>query len=393
MMAQRLDTLKERAAAAIDAQAGSLREVALALNKQPELSYHEVESARRLADFLQDHGFAVQRGVGGLETAFKATLDSGRLGPTIAFIAEYDALPGVGHGCGHNLIAAGALGAGLGAQAVLNDLCGRIVVFGTPAEEYSNNPQGKILLLKAGAFAGLDACLMFHPWTFSAPINSSLAFIAFDVVFHGQTAHASGDPWNGRNALDAVIMTFNNISALRQQVQPDVRIHGIVTDGGVVPNIIPERGAARFMLRARQFEQVQKIFARVRGCIEGAALATDTTFDLDVRCETADTLALPTLQALTRANFAALGLPFGEPADWTASTDFGDVSYLIPSDSFFISLDAGPLPWHSADVARAATQEPALRAMLAGAKALAMNAIDLLDNPALLEQARREMPR
>jgi len=387
-----VNEIKDRAGAAIDAQAAAIREIGLALGQNPELSWYEVESARRLCDFLQSRGFAVERGVAGLETAFKATLDSGRFGPTIAFIAEYDALPGVGHGCGHNLIAAGAVGAAAGVQAVLGELGGKIMVFGTPAEEYSNNPQGKIVLLKAGAFAGIDACLMFHPWPFSAPINSSLAFIAFDVVFHGQTAHAAADPWNGRNALDAVIMLFNNISALRQQIRPDVRIHGIITDGGVVPNIIPERAAARFMLRARKYDQVQRILARVKACVEGAALATGTSFDFETRCETADTVSLPALQSLTRANFAALGVPFAEPVDWTASTDFGDVSYVIPCDSFFLSLDAGDLPWHSAEVARATIQEPALRSMLSGTKVLAMNAIDLLGEPALLAQARRELP-
>jgi len=386
-----VNEIKARAGAAIDAQAAAIREISLALGQNPELSWQEVESARRLCDFLQSHGFTVEAGIAGLETAFKATLDSGRPGPTVAFIAEYDALPGVGHGCGHNLIAAGAVGAAVGVQAALSELGGKIMVFGTPAEEYSNNPQGKIVLLKAGAFAGIDACLMFHPWPFSAPINSSLAFLAFDVVFHGQTAHAAADPWNGRNALDAVIMLFNNISALRQQIQPDVRIHGIITDGGVVPNIIPERAAARFMLRARKFDLVQRILARAKACVEGAALATGTEFELETRCETADTVALPRLQALTRANFAALGVPFGAPVDWTASTDFGDVSYVIPCDSFFLSLDAGDLPWHSTDVARATSQEPALRSLLNGAKVLAMNAIDLLGDPALLEQAAESL--
>ena len=182
----------------------------------------------------------------------------------MAILAEFDALPDVGHGCGHNLIAAGAVGAGLGVQSVLEQVGGVVLVLGTPAEEFTNQLQGKIQLLRAGEFAGIDACLMFHPWPVSAPIHSSLAFVSMDIVFHGQTSHAAADPWNGRNALDGVIMTFNHISALRQHVQPDVRIHGIVTDGGVVPNIIPERAAARFMLRARRRERVQEVLARVQ---------------------------------------------------------------------------------------------------------------------------------
>ena len=171
-----------------------------------------------------------------------------------------------------------------------------------------------------------------------------------------------------------------------------MRIHGIVTDGGVVPNIIPERAAARFMLRARRRERVQEVLARVKGCAEGAAVATGTRVEISVNTEAADTVAYPTLQALTRANYDILGEPFEPPIDWTASTDFGDVSYVIPSESFFIGLGAGDLTWHSTQVADAVTREPALHSMIAGAKVLAMDAIDLLAEPKWLEQAREERP-
>lgn len=387
-----LKDLKARAGAAIDARAGELREISRDLRDNPEVGWTERFAARRLSDCLENNGFTLERGIGGLETAFRATLDSGKPGPAIAILAEYDALPGVGHGCGHNLIAAGALGAGLGVQEVLDELGGRVIVLGTPAEEFTNEIQGKIKLLRAGEFAGIDTCLMLHPWPVTAPINSSLAFVSLDMVFHGQTAHAAADPWNGRNALDGVILAFNHINALRQHIQPDVRIHGIITDGGVVPNIIPERAAARFMLRAGKQKRVQEVLERVKSCIEGAAEATGTSVDISVNTEAADTVAYPTLQALTRANYELLGVPFGAPIDWTASTDFGDVSYVMPSESFFIGLGAGDLPWHSTAVADAVTKEPALRAMIAGAKVLAMDAIDLLAAPAILDAARQEAP-
>jgi len=390
---QMIEALKTEAGAAIDAHAGDLRQISLDLRDHPEVGWTEAYAASRLSDYLESHGFAMERGVGGLETAFRATLDSGKPGPTIAILAEYDALPDVGHGCGHNLIAAGALGAGLGLQSVLDQLGGKVIVFGTPAEELTDQSQGKIQLLKAGEFAGIDVSLMFHPWTVSAPINSSLAFVSMmDIVFHGQTAHAAADPWNGRNALDGVIMTFNHISALRQHVQPDVRMHGIISDGGVVPNIIPERAAARIMLRARKRDRVREVLEKVKAGVEGAAVATGTTVDISVNTEAADTVAYPTLQALTRANYEALGEPFEAPIDWTASTDFGDVSYAMPAESFFITLGAGDLTWHSTEVVDAVGKEPALRSMLVGARVLAMDAIDLLADPALLEQARGEMP-
>jgi len=386
------EQLKAQAGKVIDAHANELREIGLYLREHPEVGWTETLAARRLSSYLEEHGFALERGIGGLETAFRATVDSGRPGPTIAFIAEYDALPEVGHGCGHNLIAAGALGAALGAKSVLDELGGVVLVMGTPAEEFTNELQGKIQLLKAGEFAGIDACLMFHPWIVSAPINTSLAFVSLDIVFHGQTAHAAGDPWHGRNALDGVILTFNHIGALRQHIRPDVRIHGIITDGGVVPNIIPERAAARFMLRASKRDQVQGVLERVRECIEGAALATGTEVEIMVKTEAADTVPYPTLQALTRANYEALGIPFEAPIDWTASTDLGDLSYVMPSESFFITLGAGDMPWHSTEVADATGKSPALESMIAGAKVLAMDAIDMLADPGILERARAEMP-
>jgi amidohydrolase len=387
-----LRALKARAGEAIERQADALRDISLYLLAHPELGYAEHLAAARLTEYLQRHGFQVERGIGGLPTAFRATCDSGRPGPTIAFLAEYDALPDVGHGCGHNLIAVSALAAGVGAQAALGELSGKIVVLGTPAEEFQNQMEGKVRLLEAGAFAGVDACLMLHPWTRTLGYNGSLAFVALDLVFRGHTAHAAADPWNGRNALDAVIMTFNAISALRQHVQPDVRIHGIVTEGGVAPNIIPERAAARFMVRARTRARVDALLERVRACAQGAALATGTQLEIAVIGAASDVVPYPTLQAVTYANFAALGIPIEPPEDSSGSTDFGDVTHVMPSDSFHITLDAGDMPWHSRQVAEAAGQEPALRSTLKGATVLAMDAIDLLANPHLLEKARREMP-
>lgn len=386
------DRLKAGAIAAIDRASDGLREIAHFLYDQPETAWVEYQAVGRLCAFLDQRGFQVERGVGGIETAFRATLDSGRPGPTVALLAEYDALVEVGHGCGHNLIAAGALGAAVGLQAVAHDLAGKIVALGTPAEEFTPEPQGKIKLLGAGVFEGVDVSLMFHPWITSAPINSSLATIALDIEFHGQTAHAAADPWNGRNALDGILLTFNHIGALRQHVRPDVRMHGVITDGGVVPNIIPERAAARFLLRASRIEQARDVLARVEACAQGAAGATGTTVDTRVLRESVDTHPYPALQALTRANFELLGAPFGSPVDWTASTDFGNVSHTMPAESFFIDLGAGSLRWHSRDVADATVQEPALESMIAGAKVLAMNAIDIMTDPDVVRRSRLEMP-
>ena len=386
------DNLKARSNQRIAGEFEALCDIAIYLKENPELGWVEYQAVQRLCAYLESRQFQVDRDTGGLETAFRATLDSGRPGPTVAFLAEYDALADVGHGCGHNLIAAGALGAAVGAGAVLDELCGRVVVLGTPGEEFTPEPQGKLKLLDAGVFDDIDACFMFHPWTRTAPINSSLATAGLDIVFHGQTSHAAADPWNGRNALDGILMTFNHISAMRQHVQPDVRMHGVITDGGVVPNIIPERASARFLLRSRYMEDLRGVVERVRTCALGAAEATGTTVEIIELRESADTYPYPTLQTITQANYARLGLPFGEPVNWTASTDFGNVSQALPADSFFIDLGAGDLRWHSRDVADATVREPALRAMLAGAQALAMNAIDVLSDPDILVRARLEAP-
>jgi len=387
-----VDALKTRAGEAIDRHAGELREISIYLYENPEVAYEERSAAKRLTDYLEEKGFAVERGIGGLETAFRATLDSGRPGPAIAILAEYDALPGVGHGCGHNLIAPSALGAALGVKAVLDELDGKVVVMGTPAEEFQDQLEGKVKLLQAGQFDGLDACMMMHPSTRSASYNTCLAFIAVDVVFHGRTAHASSDPWNGRNALDGVILMFHHISALRQHVRPDVRMHGIITDGGVVPNVIPERAAARFMLRAPKKAQVEELLARFKACAEGAAVATGTTVDVTTIAAAAEVHPYPTMQALSRANFDTLGVAFDPPVDSKGSTDFGNVSYAFPSESFYVTLGAGDIPFHSREVAEATIKEPGIQSMLIGAKVLAMNAIDILADPTILERARLEMP-
>jgi len=385
-------TLKSLAIAAIDDQSETLREISLYLKENPELSWEERLAAAKLTAYLEAQGFTVERAIGHTETAFRATRDSGRPGPAIAFLAEYDALPDVGHGCGHNLIAASAVGAAVGASAALDQVGGKVVVMGTPSEEFTNQPPGKIRLLEAGEFAGLDACLMLHPSTRATPYNSSLAFMSVEVTFHGQTAHAAADPWNGRNALDGVILTFNHVSALRQHVRPEIRIHGVIKDGGVVPNIIPERAVAHFILRAPTLAQVKELVERFKGCAEGAAEATGTTVEIDLTETVADTRPYPTLQALTRANHEALGVPFGPPFDSAGSTDFGDVSYVCPSDCFYIDVDAGDIPWHSREATAACSSEAGLQAMINGAKVLAMDAVDLLANPELLARARLEMP-
>jgi len=385
--------LKQQAWAAIHEHEGELRSLALRIKEHPETGYQEEQASTWQADYLAQHGFQVTKPFGGLPTAYSACQTAGA-GPTIAFLAEYDALPGIGHGCGHNLIAGSCVGAGIGVAAVLAQTGGRVCVMGTPAEEFDNQKEGKVRLLEAGAFEGVDVCLSMHPHTDNQVIASDVGFIGFDLVFHGRTAHAAADPWNGANALDGLILTYNNINALRQHVKPDVRIHGVVTDGGRVPNIIPERAAGRFMVRSRDPKVLEDVYARVQDCARAAALATATQVEINHITTVYNTRINPTLNRLICENFAQLGEPLNEkPLDMGGSTDFGNVSQVIPSAFFVSKTHPAGIAWHSVEVAQGAGEEMALRSMIASACVLAGVAIDLLSDPELLVQVREDFAK
>lgn len=387
------DELKLQVKAHIENTAQELEELSLRIHSHPETAYQEVQAAAWVSDSLEKHGFKVQRGIGGLETAFMATYEGGEPGPTIALIAEYDALPGVGHGCGHNLIAAGAVGAARGLQAVMPRLGGILQVFGTPAEECAFEPGGKIRLLHADAFKAIDACLMFHPWTATKLIGSDLAAAVLDISFKGRAAHAAADPWRGANALDGVLLTYMNINALRQHVKSDVRVHGMVTHGGDAPNVIPESASARFMARSVDRHYLQEVVRRIEDCARGAALATATTVSVERKVTIENTLPNRVLEGVVRDNLQAEGLEFEEGVFLGGSTDFGNLSQKVPAYWFMLKTHPSGINWHSKDVAREAVSDGAHSAMLTGAKVLAMSCIDLFTNPGLVRQAREEFDR
>src|SRR4051812_31938074 len=271
-----IEALKRRACEAVDRWAGELVETADWIHAHPELGHQEFEASRRLADILATNGAQVEMGTAGMETAFKAVLAGSGDGPTIAVLAEYDALPQLGHGCGHNLIATSALGAGLALTDVLGDLNGAVWVLGTPAEESAApNAGGKVHMVRAGIFDDIDASIMFHPAAETTMTDKrSLAARGFEFYFHGKAAHAAGAPEEGINALDAVVLLYNNISVLRQQMRSDVRIHGIILSGGAAANIIPDYAAIRYRTRADDSDYLAQVVDRVVACAEGAARAT-----------------------------------------------------------------------------------------------------------------------
>jgi amidohydrolase len=387
-----MSSVHEEIARAVDRLADDLEVLSRNIHDHPELGYQEVKAAGWLTEFLAAHGFKVERGVAGVETAFRATIETGE-GPTIAILCEYDALPGLGHACGHNVIAASGAGAGAALAAVRDRLGrGRIQVIGTPAEEGGG---GKIRLIRGGVFQGVDAAMMVHGWDQWIAHQDLLGIVRVAFEFTGKAAHASADPWEGVNALDAVIQTFNNISMLRQQVRPECRIHGIITHGGSAPNIIPEFAAATFYVRAPDLEEMWALYRRVVACAEGAARATGCSLKVVEHDNAYEPMKRnETLLEVWRAHMRRLGLVEAPaPRDRLGSSDVGNVSQVIPTIQPLVKIAPDGTPIHSRAFEAAAVSPQARDGMLAAARMMAMTAADLLSDPALLRRAKEEFAR
>jgi amidohydrolase len=386
---------------AVEALRQELVDISLDIHAHPELNYQEHHAAKILADALEGHGFQVERGIGGVETAFRGVIQgSNGEGPTVALLAEYDALPGIGHGCGHNLIAMSNLGAGLGVMAALNALPGRLMVLGTPAEEGGG---GKVRLLDAGVFEDVDVVLSSHPSSNRTIIPTeipqdqswSLAMIGNRYVYHGKAAHAAVVPHEGINALNAVIHLFTGIDALRQHLRDDVRIHGIITDGGKAPNVVPDFAAANFMLRSRDRAYLHEVVDKVRGVAEGAAQITGARLEILPAHPLYENVRPNAVLAQTaRANAEAIGMPIADtPPGWNgggASTDFGNVSQVLPAYYLRFAVSHEPVPGHSTRMAEAAKSPFGHDQAMATAKVLALTVCDLLTHPGLLEASRAD---
>ena len=385
--------LREQAGNAVDSTTEELVDLSRKIQSHPETAYEEFQAASWITDVLETHGFEVQRGLAGVETAFVARLAGKAAGPRVALVAEYDALAGVGHGCGHNLIAAGAVGAALGLKALMPELEGVLEVFGTPAEECTSEPGGKVRLIEAGAFDGVDACVMFHPWASTQLVGSDLAVAALDISFKGKAAHAAADPWRGANALDGVLLTYTGINALRQHVKSDVRIHGIVTHGGDAANVVPDKASARFAVRSADKHYLEEVVDRVEDCARGAALATGTQVVLERLVTLENTLPNGVLAGIVRANLEAQGIEFEDGVFLPGSTDFGNLSQRVPAFWFMLKTHRAGINWHSPEVADESVSDFAHSAMIQGAKVLAMSCLDLFLSPDLVRRAREEFEK
>ena len=384
-----MSAVKDLITTAVERLGDDLESLSRRIHDNPELGYQEVKAAGWLTEFLETQGFKVERGVGGVETAFRASIETGE-GPTIAILCEYDALPAIGHACGHNVIATAGAGAGAALAAVRDRLPkGRIHVIGTPAEE---GGAGKVRLIRGGVFKDVDVAMMIHGWDKWIAHQDLLGIVRVTFEFTGKAAHAAADPFEGINALDAVIQTFNNISMLRQQVRPDARIHGIVTSGGAAPNIIPEFAAALFYVRAKSLEYMWQLQKRVIACAEGAAQATGCTLKVIEHDSAYEPMKRnETLLEVFRANMQRVGAPESpEVKDRLGSSDIGNVSQVIPTIQPLVKIAPEGTPIHSRAFAAAAISPLAREGMLAAAKVMAMTTLDLLSDPRLVERAQQE---
>ena len=381
-----VDVLKSQVMADIDARREALIEIADTIHSEPEIAFEEFKSAALLSGTLEENGFAVERGVAGLETAFVATAHGQADGPTVALLAEYDALPGLGHACGHNLIGTAAVGAGLALRSVLPELAGTLQVIGTPAEEGGG---GKAFLVEAGVFDGVDAAMMVHPSSKNLTRRTSLTSYKIQIEFYGKPAHAAAKPDEGINALDAMILTFNGINALRQHLRDDARVHGVITHGGDAPNIVPEYTKARFYVRAADTPYTLEVIEKIRGCAEGAARATGARLAFSEYAPHYDN-RLPNhkLYDLAEANMTALGLVLDTPDERMGSSDMGNVSQVVPAIHPYVAIGPEDMGGHTAEFCAAAGSPAGHEGMIKAAKILAMTAVDLLAVPANVVEAK-----
>lgn len=381
--------LKQRVQEYLDEIEDKLIHLSHTLHANPEVAFEEYRSMALLADTAERHGYQVQRGVAGLDTAFIATSNGAQPGPTVAFLAEYDALPGLGHACGHNIIGTAATGAALALQAIRDEIPGVIKLIGTPAEERGG---GKAIMAEHGVFDDLDAAMMVHPGNKTMTTRGTLASNALTMEFFGKAAHAAAAPDLGVNALDACIQTFNNINALRQHLPPDVRIHGIITHGGDAVNIVPDYASAAFSVRAADSDFSFEVVDKVIRCAQAAAMAAGATVKAKHERHYANRIANPTLAALFADNITALGetVVEPEPNERMGSSDMGNVSQLVPSIHPYVPIVDPGTGAHTPEFAVAAASERGDRALMRAAKAMAMTAVDLLTQPDLLELAKSE---
>ena len=383
-----VEELKAKVKDIVESQRRQLIQLSLNIHANPELGFQEEKASTWLINYLKDNSFHVEEQIAGLPTAFRATYGQGN--PRIAILAEYDALPKVGHGCGHNIIAASAVGAGIASKPAIDSFGGSVVVLGTPGEEVFG---GKIDIVKADVFQGIDVAMMVHPNTRNMVMTQALTCISLDVEFFGKPAHAAAQPHKGVNALEALILAFNSINSLRQHMKGEARIHGIITDGGEAPNIVPAHSAAKFLIRAPDNAYLEELKEKALNCFIGASLATGATLKYDWGNKTyAPMKNNLTLAQLFSNNFELLGrhVESFDPYFGFGSTDMGNVSQVVPSIHPTVAIASSEVLIHTPEFASAAVSDGGHKGLLDAAKAIAMTVVDIFSQPEMLDKIRQE---
>ena len=380
--------LKALVKAEVDHYRHQLSELSLKIHSHPETGFQEDKASHWLTQKLETKGFSVEQGICQLPTAFRASYGSGR--PAIALLAEYDALPQLGHACGHNLIATASLGAAVASKPAIDHFGGSLLVMGTPAEELYG---GKIIMAQRGAFDNIDIAMMVHPSSHDTATTRALACISLEVEFFGREAHAAAHPEEGINALEAIIQSFTAINSLRQHIKEGCRIHGIITDGGRAANVVPAHSAASFLVRAKDETYLKELKEKVLDCFNGAA--TTTGARLEYRWgefQYAPMRNNLTLARLFMENMKSLGrqILLEDPNQSFGSTDMGNVSQLVPAIHPSVAIAPAGVTTHSPGFARAAASEAGIRGMIDAAKALAMTVVDLLASPETVIKIKEE---
>jgi amidohydrolase len=380
-------SLKEEVCKVVDALTELLMELSTEIHRTPEMSFEEHKALQLITTVLGDEGFEVQKGIAGLETAFLATHPSRSNGPRIVFLAEYDALPGVGHACGHNIIAGSAVGAALAVGKIKESLPGTLQILGCPGEEKGG---GKITMIEHGVFDSVDIAMMVHPETKNSGTRNNLTLVPLEITFEGKSAHASAAPEQGINALSAVIQTFNSINALREHLSPDASIHGIITHGGERTNIVPDFSQCRFSVRSPRRKHRDELVEKLKNCAAGAALAMGCKVRFDHFDQIYDTMRInKPLELAFLSNLESLGLSVVKDVEQErGSTDAANVSQVVPTLHAYVAIAPDGIKPHTEEFAQAAVSAKGMQAMIHAAKAIAMTAVDGFSSEDLINQIK-----
>lgn len=390
-----MSELKNQISQFIDTNAKIYQDISLAIHAKPEVSDFEYFASQTLSEQLKKEGFGIELPAAGHRTGFAATYKSNKPGPTVVFLAEYDALAGLGHGCGHNVFGATSSLAGAALKSIVDQIGGEVRVYGTPGEEGGQNGSAKGSFVKKGYLNDVDFALCTHPGSSSEDGLSTrnYACAPVDIEFWGKPAHAAGCPQDGINALDAQILTYAAIGVLRQQLTDRIRIHGVIVEGGTAPNVIPEYTKAKYYIRAADIDTLHELYEKVENIVKGSALQTGCTSSMKLYQNLVENMVLtPSLDAIYEKYITELGntVKHVEDVIMPGSSDVGNISQVVPTIQPHISITDVQIAGHSQDMVNASCSQKAMDAIVKGAKALAFTALELFENPEELVKVKED---